>query len=1565
MSQLRDLTCEYGLAPYIRPDIEALNPCFISLVGTFEMISFILIGAIQFYKICSKREGPENFKYRSFWSIKELSRGHLIHLITVIIQCVLFLVQLNWAEHEPKWTRYNILLNILYLGLVYLPSSWLSYYKSSCALGHGLFYFILSAFMIGFQIVQRCLHWDTEDYNVIKGGSSALLVEILLFINGLLMLYYDAIWYRCSRQLYEYYEANDIYPPVNALANVTFTWMNRLITETYKANKIIDPSNMPLPPFDLNIMEASKLVEAKWEKERWTGRNSLLWTMLNAFGCTIFVAILYEVARDLLGIAQPLMLRQFIMTFDPNKNSSVPVLNGFFIAMGLFLINLFSTVLSNQFFINIFEAGLKIRGTLMSMIYQKALRLSPGAREEKSTGDILNMMSVDVLRIQRFFENAQILVGSPIQLVGILISLYTILGKTTIGGLVTLAIMFPVNGYISKSYKNAFKAQMKYKDKRIKTITEILNSMKSIKLYSWENPMIDRLNHVRNDLELENLKKIAIISNLIFFSWNVVPLVVTCSTFILFTRFTNEVLSPEVVFPALTLFDMLNECLYTVPTMINNTIEIGVSLKRLKEFLLSDELDSSFIEYCKPSGSEPIIELNNATFLWKSLKPAGQALGSDEEAEIASPGAALKNIKYFSAGARSLTCIVGKVGSGKSTFLQALLGQLPCVPADCLSSPPNLKIRATNIAYCPQQPWIMNGSLRENILFGHRYDEDFYNRTLRACQLIPDLEILTDGDLTLVGERGISLSGGQKARLSLARAVYARAELYLLDDILSAVDSNVCKNIIEQVLDRSRGLLKNKAVLLTTNAISVLKHSDMIYFLKDGEILESGSYSQAISQEDSPLGKLITEFANHEDENTEASSNQESVLEKISGDAELVTKDDDYPANPLQYPTGGESNKNPDTIDVVTFEGYQENPELERIVTRRASIATFKARPLVDVNANDGKPVIKAERKEEGRVKTSVYLAYLKACGLTGAILSFICMILVKLLGIAKSFWLKHWSEDNLSSGSNENVSMYVTVYAIIGIASSTTEILKNILLKFFCALKASKKLHNDMAYAVIMAPMSFFETTPIGRIVNRFSSDINAVDEEFQQIVSFLLRSALDYTLTVMLIGIYLPWFLVLNTVLLLIFYYYQRLYVVLSRELKRMLSISYSPVMSLMSETLIGYMVINAYHQVDRFNFYNFQNIQNNIDFIFNFRSTNRWLSMRLQSIGALAVLIASLLALLSLRTEHPMGPGMIGLLMSYALQLSSSLMWIIRMVVNVENSSVSVERILEYSRLKPEGVRVVEGVRPAKNWPERGDIRFVDYSTKYRDELDPVLKGINLEIKSTQKIGVVGRTGAGKSSLTMGLFRILEACEGKIYIDDIDISTIGLSDLRQNLSIIPQDSQAFEGTVKTNLDPFGLHTDKEIMKALELSHLKPHIERMAQELGDNDDKPSSLLEVKISENGDNLSMGQRQLLCLSRALLNPSKILVLDEATAAVDMITDKIIQETIRNEFKDRTIITIAHRIDTVLDSDKILVLDRGEVKEFDSPKNLLEDNRSMFFDLCEKGGYLKKKNRRNY
>ncbi|XBW38433.1 hypothetical protein QEN19_004021 [Hanseniaspora menglaensis] len=1574
--------------PYVASDINVLNPCFISLAqATIAIVSLVAIW-VDLYRLKSP--------IKIDLALNKISFKHAANLAIVFatIATLVYQLTISSANGLNAYVVKNAIWNTLYMVFGSLPLQFIQYYKTPAVSTSNIFYNIFSLVFYMFRVYQNQVY--NKQFAVLPAEFSN--VEILLLALTACNLFYELFIYVPVQQLQEFWENSKAtggdYPPCNIFQEVTFTWMNPFVTEVFKNGKVVDPYNMPVPPCHLDAREANASLKLSWADQLWKRdlNNSsaiktkqptiLLFSLWKSFGWTVTVAIMYECVADVLNSVQPMFLRYFLKSFT-KAGSDYPILNSFVLSLSMFLITVLATIFHNQFFIIIFEAGLSIRSSLMTMLYQKALVLSQGSRDKKTTGDILNMMSVDVLNIQRFFENSQSIVGVPLSFVIVMYTLYNLMGVAMLGGLVAMAIMIPVNSKLSSITSSLYEKNLKYKDMRSKLMTEILNSIKSIKLYGWEEPMLAKLRHIRNDLELRNYLMLNLYNNVIFFCWTLVPLFVSVSSFIAYSKVTGEPLTADIIFPALALFDMLGEFIYAIPDIITEIIETKVSLNRLQEFLLFEETSDTFVinEGKSKDSNLPEVEIKDASFIWsvstekeESKDASDHSASENDESTTMGVKYALKNIN-FKAQKSSLTCIVGRVASGKTTLLKAILGSMNAISSDDAGlKQPQVIHRFDSIAYCPQQPWIMNASIKDNIVFGYRYDEKIYQTTLKACQLLRDLEIWADGDGTIVGERGISLSGGQKARIALARAVYSRADVYLLDDVLSAVDAEVGKNIITEVLSRETGLLKNKTVILSTNSIKILKDSDLIYALQDGSIAEVASYNEAVSKTDevSVLQKLIEEFGQQLEtsaavEESDLSTSGSNKINEFTGKEDTVVSDTVLDESVLE-----------DTIDVNLNDvnNASDISELKSIISRRVSVATYKPnRVLIEQENDNRKTKQKAESKKEGRVSIKVYIVYAKACGIIGVSVFFFFMFLTNAFTFLEKWWLKIWSDS--SEDANETMHgliYYVGIYGIISMLASSFAVIRSLCMTQFSAIKAARKLHDGMANSVLRAPMQFFETTPLGRITNRFASDISTIDQGLQFILSFFFRQLLNYLTTVVVLTYVMPSFFLLNAVLVCIYYYYQKYYVVMTRDLKRLMSISFSPIMSVLSESLVGEAVIGAFDQYDRFNYFNYENIQFNVNCVFNFRSTNRWLSVRLEMVGALIILFTASFCCFSVVSGNPISSGMVGLLMSYAMQVSGSLMWLVRMYTQVETNIVSVERILEYTELAPEAPMSVEhnDSQLPENWPEHGEVVFEEYSTTYRKELDPSLRGVSFKINPGEKVGICGRSGSGKSTLTLGLFRILEPLVGKISIDGVDISKLGLQ-YRKKLSIIPQEGNAFEGTVRYNLDPFDEYTDDELVKALELSHLKPHIEKLCKE--DLDLKPENqspeanvetvtdvsikdLLETKISDNGSNLSSGTKQLLCLARALLNKSKVLVLDEATSSVDAETDKIIQETIRSEFKDKTILSVAHRLDSILDNDKIIVLEGGELKEFDSPANLIDDKTSIFYSLCKKGGYLK-------
>lgn len=1495
------------------------SPCLIS--GFYILASiFMILGGL--YSISYLRSLKNLRKHRNNWSFPTKM---LLLFLQICFQITLLFNFIKYTDYPIPNVSYlndikfysifsSLIATLIATGVHYIEN-----YKSYIPNSFLLFYWLIASVLNLFSISNLKLR---DNYS----GNFFTLI-CLISANSILLLILET--FANPRIDDKVIKKNNPYDYANVFSKITFSWLSPLMSKGY--SKFLDQNDLPPLPHFLETDKLSTELENNWKSQlEYTTRPSIVFAIAKSFGAPFLIAGIFKMLQDIIAFIQPQLLKQLILFVnDFCKDPSIPLTKGFMIVFAMFTCSILQTAALHQYFCRVFDFGIKIRSSLTSMIYQKSIVLSQESKQKKSTGDIVNLMSVDTQRLQDLVQNLQIIWSGPFQVVMCLVSLHNLIGNAMWIGVAILVVTVPLNTVIFRFLRILQKQQMKNKDERTSIISEILNNIKSLKLYGWEDPYKAKLNFVRNEKELKNLKKMGTFQACGNFIFNCSPFLVSCSTFAVFVIFSNKPLSTDIVFTSLSLFNLLGFPLAVVPFVIGNIIESQVAIKRLTDFLVSDELERDTAHELPPAqkNGDEAIKVENADFLW-----------SRDPYKVA-----LTNINY-TAKKGSLNCIIGKVGSGKSSLLQAILGDL--------HKTSGLIFRHGNVAYVPQIPWIMNGTIKENILFGCRFDPVFYEQTIKACALTQDLKMFSEGDQTQVGEKGISLSGGQKARLSLARAVYARADLYLIDDALSAVDEHVGKHIVNNVLG-PEGLLNSRCIVLATNNLNVLRFSSQITLMVDGKVTEENSYERIMSKADksSPLFNLLNEFGRKDSTPTRSNNNSQVNLTKT-----------------IDLDNSSISSENDDSGDVSS--GLDE--EIRRVATgsepiRRASIESFREAIERKEDEENTKKTGFEETHEKGKVKNSIYLTYAKACGYKNVMILLVCILIAMFLSVLANFWLKYWSEINTKLGYNPHAGLYLAIYFCLCLSSSIFTLIQTLVQWIFCSIEGSKYLHSIMVDSVLRAPMSFFETTPIGRILNRFSNDIYKIDENLARVFTMFFSNSIKVSFTILVI-IFSTWQFVFFVIPLgLLYRFYQKYYLATSRELRRLDSVSRSPIFAHFQETLNGVATIRAYGQLDRFSFLNKYKMDKNMAAYHPSVSANRWLAVRLEFLGSIIILGASGLLIATLRTGR-VTPGLVGLSVSYALQVTQSLNWIVRMTVDIESNIVSVERVVEYSELKSEAPEIIENHRPPEHWPFRGEIEFKNYSTRYRPELDLVLKNITLSINEKEKIGIVGRTGAGKSSLTLALFRIIEAAGGHIEIDNIKTSEIGLSDLRHKLSIIPQDSQVFEGTIRDNLDPTNIFTDEEIWKALELSHLKTHVLKMFSELEsnnkaneDNDGKPKEIvtdaLQVKLSEGGSDLSVGQRQLICLARALLIESHVLVLDEATAAVDVETDSIIQTTIRSEFKDRTILTIAHRLNTIIDSDRILVLEKGEIAEFDTPANLLKKKDSLFYSLCKEGGLV--------
>ncbi|CAF1022216.1 unnamed protein product, partial [Didymodactylos carnosus] len=744
---------------------------------------------------------------------------------------------------------------------------------------------------------------------------------------------------------------------------------------------------------------------------------------------------------------------------------------------------------------------------------------------------------------------------------------------------------------------------------------------------------------------------------------------------------------------------------------------------------------------------------------------------------------------------------------------------------------------------------------------------------------------------------GINLSGGQKQRVSLARGVYNDADLYLLDDPLSAVDAHVGKHIFRHVIG-PKGLLAGKTRLLVTHGITHLHKCDEIIVVSNGEIVDHGTYTDLIN-----TSRILKELLR---------------THVISDEAN--ERSDSEPKTPVS----------PNIEDIIRFP--EDDIQTDKIPTEKYQ----KHSVPPEVDNEEKQKLIKKEQLETGSVKLAVFAVYFRACNTIMCLLIFVFFCLTSIASLLTNIWLSKWTDGAENEQNNTGLRVKgLIIYSGLGIAHGSLTFIMQLLSRL-SAYHAGKKLHYAILNGVLHAPMSFFDTTPLGRIVNRFSKDIDSVDSSLPNSLSLSLNTMISVAVT-MIILIYGSYFSIIALIpLTILFLFIQRVYVASSRQLRRLDSITRSPVYSNFSETIQGLSSIRAYNAQQRFINLSDYLLDKNQSCYLASCVTNRWLSLRLETIASLLTLLTSLFAVLM---RNKLSAGTVGLTITYAMQIAQSLNLIVRMTSDIETNIVSVERINEYSQLEREAPWEILDTKPPSNWPSNGEIQFVHLSTRYRDGLELVLKDLTIDIQAGEKIGIIGRTGSGKSSLCLALFRIIEPTQGKIIIDNIDITQIGLHDVRLKITIIPQDAVIFAGTLRFNLDPFGTYTDEEIWNVLELVHLKHRTSTL-----------ENGLSYQLTEGGENLSAGEKQLLCLARALLRKSKIFVLDEATAAIDMETDRLIQQTIRSAFKDATVLTIAHRLHTILDSTRILVLSRGRQVEYDKPIVLAANPKSAFSKL---------------
>ncbi|KAG1691084.1 Multidrug resistance-associated protein 1 [Nymphon striatum] len=1286
----------------------------------------------------------------------------------------------------------------------------------------------------------------------------------------------------------------------SVLSQITFWWLNPLIIRGYK-QPLVEEDQWSLTPQRHSVKlydrfqhhwqaEISKSKSKSWFNFGCSQHNpSIIPALFFTFWPQLLAGFILKLITTLLAFVNPLILNLIIGYIGADE----PVWRGVLYAIVLFVSAEGLSVLECQYFYLMYSVAAEFRSSLIAAIYKKALIISNNARKESTTGEIVNLMSVDTQHFLDLMPFLYVIWSAPLQIILAIYFLWTIIGPSVLTGVAIMVLAIPLNGVVANITHTLQISNMKLKDERTKLMNEILNGIRVLKLYAWEIPFIREVLKVRSS-ELSELKKMAYLNASTLLMWTSAPFLVAIGSFATFIYSSNEnILTPNIAFVSLSLFSIMRFPLIMLPHLFSFLIQTAVSVKRLNKFMRGEELDPNIVQH--DSNERDMIRISNASFSW------GEA-GSEP---------VLKDIS-LEIKPNSLVAIVGSVGAGKSSLISSILGEL-----NKINGSVNVK---GDVAYVPQTAWIRNASIKGNVIMQKEKNERKYQKIIDACGLRSDLKILPNGDKTEIGEKGINLSGGQKQRISLARAVYSEADIVLLDDPLSAVDSHVGKHIFDNVIGPD-GMLNKTTRVMVTHGLSYLPQCDNIIVMKDGRISEVGSYNDLVSR-NGAFAEFLIQYMNETGENTDIS--------KVDVDKIILNED-----NLEDIKRKLSQNEGDLTKSLSQIERFTSTLSLDR----QCSVETTgkgRTGQLIDV-----------EEVDTGGVSWSVYKAYAKTIGFTLSSVFVLAVLFAETSFAGSNLWLSEWSTDPLPINGTIDAQLRdlrLGVYAALGFSEAMFVFIGGMGFAYG-TVKAGEILHENMLQNIMRSPMSFFDTTPMGRIINRFSKDISVIDVNILWNISDMFQTGCKVLLTIIVISIQTPIFLAAFFPISIVYYFFQRVYLASSRQLKRLESKTRSPIYVHFSESLTGASSIRAYKIEKEFSAESDERVDLNLECYLPAIQTNRWLSLRIELLGNLIILFSALFAVLSKGTINA---GAVGLSVSYAMSVTAELNWMVRMSSELETNMVSAERILEYSVIEEEvrlnGGKIFLYLPP--NWPTSGKIEMKSYSTRYRKGLDFVLKNVSCEIEPLEKIGICGRTGAGKSSLTLALFRIIESAGGKIIIDGIDISNLGLHDLRSKLTIIPQDPVLFSGTLKHNLDPFDNYSESDIWTALEHAHLKSFVSGLLKGL-----------EFNVTEGGENLSVGQRQLICLARALLRKTKILVLDEATAAVDLETDELIQETIRREFKDCTIITIAHRLHTIMDNSRIMVLDQGQIAEFDTPQNLLKIKDSIFYTMVKDAGLI--------
>ncbi|ODV71464.1 plasma membrane ATP-binding cassette transporter [Cyberlindnera jadinii NRRL Y-1542] len=1299
------------------------------------------------------------------------------------------------------------------------------------------------------------------------------------------------------------------YLMTNPFSTVFFTWLNPLLKVGYKRTlspndlfKIADKDALDYTysTFERHLDEiiqkdrdALKLRDPSITEEELEAReypkNAILKALLKTFKWEYSFAVFFKLLSDTAQVLTPLLSRALITYVqDKTVDPGLPVNNGVGYAIGVTFMLAVTTLCTNHFLYLSLTVGLHAKSILTTAVLKKSFKASSVTRHTFTNGRVTSLISADLARVDLAFGFQPYVITAPVPIIVTIALLIINIGVSSLAGIAMFLVALFVIGACSGALMALRKKVNKFTDSRISYMREILQNMKIIKLYSWEDAYEKTVTDERNNEIGVMLKMVSVRNFLMAFAISL-PSVVSMVAFLVLYGVSQDQ-NPANIFTSLYLFSLLAGQIMMVPMALSTATDAKIGLERLRLYLQSGEVQSNDDDKGEDGTNslpeDVAIQVTNASFIWEKFEDEDNE--AEETPETTSSIERLDELSKhdfegfsninFSIKKSEVVLITGPIGSGKSSLLLALAGQMTKTSGS---------LKTAGSLLSAGQPWIQNATVKENILFGEPFNQDRYQQVVRVCALEDDLQSFTAGDATEVGERGITLSGGQKARINLARAVYANKDIILLDDVLSAVDSRVGKIIVDECFKK---FLRKKTIVLATHQLSLVHFADRAIFLNGDGSINIGTVEE-LSKTSSGFLKLM-EYSSRPDSDT----SNDGQNEKLEG--------------------------------ILSGKSVHHNPQESTL--------------------------IEDEERAVNAIEWSVYKAYLHEgqgkFGVFAIPLIAMFMTFDVFLTIFVNVWLTYWINDSFPGRSDGFYIGFYVMFVVLSIVAISSEF---IMMGYFFST-ASRRLYLKVLKRVLHTPMHYLDVTPMGCVLNRFTKDTDSLDNEIGQELTMLVYPGAILTGTVILCVVYLPWFAIALPPLLVVTTATTNFYVASSREVKRIEALQRSHVFNNLHEILNGLQTLKAYNALERFMDKNKHLIDRMNEAYILVIANQRWISIHLELVSCLLVLVV---ALLSVFRVFNINAASVGLIINYVMQVATFMSLVMRSYTSVENEMNSVERLCFYAHdLEQEPPYRINETRPRPSWPEHGAIEFQNVSMRYRYGSPLVLRNLSISVKGGEKIGICGRTGAGKSSIMNVLFRLSEPAEGTVLIDGVDTSKLGLYDLRSKLSIIPQDPVLFRGTIRKNLDPFEQSEDSALWEALRKAGLidTDVLRKAISQHPDDPNRHKFHLDQLVEDDGSNFSNGERQLIALARALVRDSKILVLDEATSSVDYETDAKIQNTIAEEFSECTILCIAHRLNTILNYDRILVLEQGKVEQFDTPWALFNQD-GIFRQMCERSG----------